>query len=895
MKLGRMGARLLAGTCYWAFLAMPANAVVLNDQLASDMGGYSNYYDRDEIYANVGFLNFPASRGACTGSLIAPRVMLTAAHCVMNEDGRLVASPSTTIEFSPDGLNPNDGYSYASGVIAHAGYDHLNLTNDIALVTMQYGAWNKTPVQLAGKNSVLPAIGSRVKFVGFGATGTGSTPPSYDGPYDYKRRMGETTIYGYLAGDLSEDDSQQKFIIGEFADPALSDHDLPYLQAGAAPVDSGGPLFMETANGLVQIGIASWASGVSDDNLFGYGALNGWTNVTHYLDWIHANDPTRYVVANEGNYDWSNLNAWQDIEGRTREVPDNRDGNFDGFGATGRYFNVFLDHPGRVNVDMDAVIDNLIISNGGAHLVLPDNHAMLVWHATEVEAGSLTLNGLIDTSYIVMYGGTLSGSGTILTYDGVYNLAALLQPGSQSAPGTLTIAGNYAQWRDGALAITIADGAASRLDVSGVAQLDGRLAIGGRGLTPGAQFTILSADSVEGQFAATLDPFAFLDVSPDYQPQQVTISINRNGLDFADATTTPNARAAAKAAALLPVSHPVHSTLLQLADSQTQPAFASLAGEIYASSRAALLNNGRYMRDAVNDRIGQAFSGSLTRVQGPQASRIGNSELTLWQQGFASEGDYRSRSYGALDSRNAGLAFGADMPMGDWLFGLSGSYSQTQLSATGNQFSSDNYALGLYGGRQNGPFALKLGAIASWHDQSVSRQLAFGGLEDQPDSDFNGHSLQAFGEFSYSHPIGDWSMQPFAGLAFTHLAGVNGRENASAAALSYQLGAMQSLISTLGLRSERHIVLSDSMAFDLSGSLAWQHGAGDRAGEADMRLREGSDFSIHGLPLARDALLLETRIGFAIADGAQFGLSFAGHYAERSRDQMFKADLSWKF
>lgn len=81
----------------------------------------------------------------------------------------------------------------------------------------------------------------------------------------------------------------------------------PY-EGGTAPGDSGGPLFIQTANGLVQIGeLRGGSNGTST-----YGDISDWTPLNVFLDWIAENNPLRQVSAASGNFNWSNQAAWID-------------------------------------------------------------------------------------------------------------------------------------------------------------------------------------------------------------------------------------------------------------------------------------------------------------------------------------------------------------------------------------------------------------------------------------------------------------------------------------------------------------------------------------------------------------------------------------------------------
>src|ERR1700730_3102153 len=79
--IARASAILLSGTAAVALsMGRPANAIVINDQVAASVGGIANYYDQSNQYPYVVSLFSATSSGSqCTGTLINSRTILTAA------------------------------------------------------------------------------------------------------------------------------------------------------------------------------------------------------------------------------------------------------------------------------------------------------------------------------------------------------------------------------------------------------------------------------------------------------------------------------------------------------------------------------------------------------------------------------------------------------------------------------------------------------------------------------------------------------------------------------------------------------------------------------------------------------------------------------------------------
>ncbi len=159
----------------------------------------------------------------CTGTLVGPRAVLTAAHCL---DG-----------LTPDTLAVADGADLAvarrvhavAELLRHPTYTPEPLANDLALVVLAEPITDLAPLPLATA-AIGPAdVGRSVRVVGYGHPG--------DGPIDGIRRQGTNVVQ-------SADDGSFLTVPG----PAL-----------ACNGDSGGPLLAQGTDGVERVaGVTSW-------------------------------------------------------------------------------------------------------------------------------------------------------------------------------------------------------------------------------------------------------------------------------------------------------------------------------------------------------------------------------------------------------------------------------------------------------------------------------------------------------------------------------------------------------------------------------------------------------------------------------------------------------------
>jgi hypothetical protein len=121
-------------------------------------------------------------------------------------------------------------------------------------------------------------------------------------------------------------------------------------------------------------------------------------------------------------------------------------------------------------------------------------------------AGSTRVDGTMtfqNGAFLDLEGGRLGGDGAIT--GNVDSTGGVLDPSLDlgEAPRSLKITGNYTQTQGGTLAVQLAPGSNDLVQVTGIASLDGAIAVDfAPGFVPtvGSEFTVLTASSVSGGF-----------------------------------------------------------------------------------------------------------------------------------------------------------------------------------------------------------------------------------------------------------------------------------------------------------------------------------------------------------------------------------------------------------
>jgi outer membrane autotransporter protein len=532
--------------------------------------------------------------------------------------------------------------------------------------------------------------------------------------------------------------------------------------------------------------------------------------------------------------------------------------------------------------------------------------------ATNVTGGRLAVNGSLANSLVTVSGGGILGGNGIVGGI-VANAGGIIGPGNSI--GTLNINGNLTQGAGSTYQVELTSaGSSDPIKAAGTATIaNGALLnvvkMDAAPYVLGAHYTVLQADGgVSGTYTLTGNAgTAFISLIDHYDPTHVYLDVTQTK-SFAAAGFTPNQIATGAGAESLGSGNPIYNAIIMLpTDAVARAAFDQLSGEVHASMRTALIEDSRFLRNAVNDRIRAAFdsvgasNGTVTTyVDGKPVTVAANTDrLAVWGEGFGSWGHTNSDGNAARLNRSTGGFFiGADAPVFDtWRFGAVAGYSHTSFDVKDRRSSgsSDNYHVGLYGGTAWGDLAFRTGAAYTWHDISTNRSVAFPGFADRLSGNYNAGTAQVFGELGYGINMGAARFEPFANLAYVNLHTDGFTERGGAAALTSASANTDATFATLGLRASTRLDLNGAV-MTAKGMLGWRHAFGDVTPLSTTRFAgAGNAFTIGGVPIARDAAAIEAGLGFAITPAASLGVTYGGQFGSGLTDQSVKANFNVKF
>nr|WP_053151283.1 autotransporter serine protease [Pseudomonas sp. Pf153] len=522
---------------------------------------------------------------------------------------------------------------------------------------------------------------------------------------------------------------------------------------------------------------------------------------------------------------------------------------------------------------------------------------------TLVNEGRLAVTGSLASAVTVNDGGILGGNGRIASLTA--NRGASVAPGNSI--GTLQVAGDVTFQPGSNYAVELSPTSSDLIVAGGKAIIDGAtvslslensptlLTAGEVKSLLGRQFNILQATGgIEGRFGQVLPDYAFLGGDLAYSASGIQLAVARNATSFSSLGLTPNQRAVASAAEQLGAGNALYEALLLSPSAAVaQQAFQQLSGEIHPAIGTLLINDSRYLRDAVVDRLRQD---ALYDAAAPTDANSNAWVKVLGAWGKSDGGNENASSTSSI----GGLLAGVDGLIAEGTrLGFVTGYSDSSLSmgdGTHSSAKADSYHLGAYLGHEIDALRLTVGGAYAWNRIDVQRDLQFDDVNGREKTKRDARTAQLFTEAAYRLDLEPVALEPFANLAYVHLDSDSFHEKGDSAALRAGDDRRDAVLSTLGVRAGHTLALSKTQQLQLSGTLGWQHNLSDTRSEQDLAfVGGGSTFAVQSVSMDRNAAVVGARAGLAVARDVQLNLDYNGLLGSRDKNHGVGLTLDWRF
>jgi fibronectin-binding autotransporter adhesin len=514
---------------------------------------------------------------------------------------------------------------------------------------------------------------------------------------------------------------------------------------------------------------------------------------------------------------------------------------------------------------------------------------------TSITGGTLSVNGALASSAVtVASGGKLGGTGTV----GATSVASggTIAPGNSI--GTLHINGNLTLASGSTTAIEISPTAADQIAVSGTANLGGALAFtqGAGTYTAGTDYKLITASAVNGTFSnITGLSITGLNANVSYSATAVDLTLSSpggsggvvsNSFLFGTYGVTANQVAAGNALAAASPGNALYVALGNVVGTNTAgvaPALGQLSGEIHASLRGALIQDGRVIRDTI-----------LMRAEAT------NEDAVVWGSAFGGYGEQNGMGNASAVHHNmTGGMIGVDTGLApDVRGGIAAAFTAQKVNVPGalsTATGSATHVLG-YASWSSDPVVLDLGGDYGWGANQIRRQIS---VLSESDTAHQSNQLgQVFGTLSY-HLSGEggWSAAPYVGIAYVAATTGAFAEMGGVGALSGASHTDHVTYSSLGMRgSLGELPLYEDVSLTPRLDMAWQHALNVLTpGQLVNFASAGQSFTVLGVPLDDNAAGIQAGFDLKVAPGMILSLGYDGELGARDTSHAVRGGFSWAF
>jgi len=597
----------------------------------------------------------------------------------------------------------------------------------------------------------------------------------------------------------------------------------------------------------------------------GYGEVNSWTPLSLFLPWVNGNNGTLAVTALAGNVNWSS--GWTSgvAPGTTNMASLSNASNMT-LDVDATVSALWLSNP-QATLSIGAA-RTLTVSTG----LTPDTGTTTINSGTLSVLGTLSTPLLSLTGGTLSGSGTIAtAGGTVANYAGTVAPGTTTATGTLTiqgnylqSPGTGTLLIKIGGGSADQLSVSGTATIAGPLQLMLVPQTS---LIGTT-----ATYTILTANTLSGTFSTTQQQLsAFFQATANYAAKAVTVSIGRDA-SYAAAANTPNAQnfataldAGRKRGNFSTGMENVYALLDDATVGQADSFFSQAdadggPSDVLGNQLRANLATARMIEDTLDQHLASLRDGTVSLVQNAagigefnfgyasgsglafaatpptansapfpvatgsdpglgaaSANATGPLPYAFWMHGL---GGWQTLKFDGnafgLNQNTAGLIGGIDVdldtgPVRGLKAGIALSYTSSALGDVASESgSTDTFRVSAYGTRVFGPAYLDGSVTYGSVQIATSRMIDDLGLTGTAAGTTNGTEFAANLNAGYRRTIGQWLIEPSAGLAYV-LETRQGFAESGAGVLDvdYNSSSLNALQASAGMRTQANFTFFD--------------------------------------------------------------------------------------